>query len=160
MRKIFRRVTGSRGAEGSRMLEQITPSRRAGTAPTAGPPKVLVILGHPRRGSLCEALANAYAAGAENAGAEVRRLSLPDLSFEQNVLVPSPRDQAAEPGISDAVDLVAWAEPLEPMCLLESCSQFLIRFLGEPYRFCRWNVCCCPAGFLFISQRSLIGHEP
>ena len=112
MRKIFRRVTGSRGAEGSRMLEQITPSRRAGPAPTAGPPKVLVILGHPRRGSLCEALANAYAAGAESAGAEVRRLSLPDLSFEQNVLVPSPRDQAAEPGISDAVGLVAWAEHL------------------------------------------------
>src|SRR4030095_17046012 len=54
----------------------------------------------------------------------------------------------------------AWAEPLGPTCSLGSRLQFLHRFLGVPYRFCRWNACCCPAGFLFISPRSLIGHEP
>jgi putative NADPH-quinone reductase/1,4-dihydroxy-2-naphthoate octaprenyltransferase len=77
-----------------------------------GPTKVLVVLGHPRPGSLCAALADAYVAGAESAGAEVRRVSLAELAFEPNVLVPSPRDQALEPGIADAVRLVAWAEHL------------------------------------------------
>jgi 1,4-dihydroxy-2-naphthoate polyprenyltransferase len=94
------------------MPEQLASGQRARPEPRTGPPKVLVILGHPRRGSLCEALADAYAAGAEHAGAELRRLMLSDLSFEQNVLVPSPRDQPLEPGIADAVGLVAWAEHL------------------------------------------------
>lgn len=74
--------------------------------------KVLLILGHPRRGSFCEALADAYAAGAEAAGVELRRLSLADRGFEPDVLVPSPRDQAREPAIAEAVELVAWAEHL------------------------------------------------
>ncbi|MEX2125388.1 MAG: NAD(P)H-dependent oxidoreductase [Woeseia sp.] len=112
MPKILPRMTGSRGAEGSLTPEQATPGKRAGPAPGSGPPKVLVILGHPRRGSLCEALADAYAAGAQNAGAEVRRLTVSDLDFEPNVLAPSPCDQPLEPGISDAVGLVAWAEHL------------------------------------------------
>jgi putative NADPH-quinone reductase/1,4-dihydroxy-2-naphthoate octaprenyltransferase len=77
-----------------------------------GPPKVLVVLGHPRRGSLCEALADAYVSGARNAGAEVRKLSLADLGFEPNVLVHSPRDQLLEPDISEAIRLVAWADHL------------------------------------------------
>jgi 1,4-dihydroxy-2-naphthoate polyprenyltransferase len=94
------------------MLEQTIPAKPAGTERGAGPPKVLVVLGHPRRGSLCEALADAYVAGARDAGAEVRRFSLPDLGFEPNVLVPSPRDQTLEPAITEAVRLVAWAEHL------------------------------------------------
>ncbi len=94
------------------MLEHVTPGQRARPELRAAPPKVLVILGHPRRGSLCEALADAYAAGAQSAGAELRRLTLADLGFEQNVLVPSPRDQPLEPGIVDAVSLVAWADHL------------------------------------------------
>jgi len=94
------------------MPEPSTPERPVRPEHRAGPPKVLVVLGHPRRGSLCEALADAYAAGARNAGAEVRRHSLTDLDFEPNVLVPSPRDQPLEPRISDAVALVAWAEHL------------------------------------------------
>ncbi len=74
--------------------------------------KVLLILGHPRRGSFCEALADAYAAGAEVAGADLRRLALADLRFDPDVLVPSPRDQKREPAIAEAVENVAWAEHL------------------------------------------------
>src|SRR5262245_4212012 len=98
----------------SRDAASLTVERTSRTDPEvrAGPPKVLVILGHPRRGSFCEALADAYAAGAVTAGAEVRRLSLSDLGFEPNVLVPSPRDQPLEAGIANAVGLVAWAEHL------------------------------------------------
>jgi putative NADPH-quinone reductase/1,4-dihydroxy-2-naphthoate octaprenyltransferase len=76
------------------------------------PPKVLLVLGHPRHGSLCQALADAYEAGAKAAGAEVRCISLADLAFEGDVLVPSPRDQALEPGIAEAIRLVGWAEHL------------------------------------------------
>jgi putative NADPH-quinone reductase/1,4-dihydroxy-2-naphthoate octaprenyltransferase len=94
------------------MLEQTTPGKRPSPELRVGPPKVLVILGHPRRGSFCEALADAYVSGARNAGAEVRRLALGELGFEPNVLVPSPRDQPLEPGISEAVGHVAWAEHL------------------------------------------------
>jgi putative NADPH-quinone reductase/1,4-dihydroxy-2-naphthoate octaprenyltransferase len=57
-------------------------------------------------------LADAYVAGAQAAGAEVRRLTVSDLGFELNVLMPSPRDQPLEPGISEAVSLVTWAEHL------------------------------------------------
>src|SRR5690242_17084044 len=78
----------------------------------ARPPKVLVILGHPRLHSFCEALADAYVEGAHGAGADVRRLSLVDFAFEPNVLVPSPRDQAQEPAVAEAVGLVAWADHL------------------------------------------------
>ena len=43
---------------------------------------MLVILGHPRRDSLCGALAGAYADGARAAGHEVRFLALGDLDFD------------------------------------------------------------------------------
>jgi putative NADPH-quinone reductase/1,4-dihydroxy-2-naphthoate octaprenyltransferase len=110
MHHNFRHVTGSPDAERSMTLQRAARTRR--TDPEAGPLKVLVILGHPRQRSFCEALADSYVAGAASVGAEVRRLSLGDLAFEPNVLVPSPRDQAMEPGVSEAVRLVAWAEHL------------------------------------------------
>src|SRR4051794_22338328 len=97
--------------EGS-TLPQTIEGKRTGSGLPARPPKVLVILGHPRRHSFCEALADAYVAGADRAGAEIRRLSLADFAFEPNVLVASPRDQAAEPAVCQAVGLVAWAEHL------------------------------------------------
>jgi len=74
--------------------------------------RVLVVNGHPRGGSLSEALAEAYMAGAAEAGAEVRRLRVADMRFEPNVLTPSPLDQMTEPSIEDAMNLVAWADHL------------------------------------------------
>src|SRR5262249_62385439 len=91
-------------------MQATTPD---GQRPQARPTRVLLVLGHPRRHSLCEALANAYAAGARDAGAELRRLSLADFAFEQNVLVPSPRDQPLEADPSDALrPLASAAHPL------------------------------------------------
>ena len=72
--------------------------------------RVLVVNGHPRKGSLGEALAEAYMAGAAEAGADVRRLRIADMRFELNVLTPSPLDQYTEPSIEDAMTLVAWAK--------------------------------------------------
>jgi 1,4-dihydroxy-2-naphthoate polyprenyltransferase len=74
--------------------------------------KVLVILGHPRKDSLCGALADAYVAGAREAGVELERLDLADLKFEPNVIAGSPRNQPCEPAIRKALELVAWADHL------------------------------------------------
>ncbi len=76
------------------------------------PLKVLLVLGHPRRDSLCGALADAYVAGARAAGVDLKRLDLCDLQFNPNVVARSPRNQPLEPAIREAVDLVRWADHL------------------------------------------------
>lgn len=74
---------------------------------------VLVILGHPRsKDSLCAALAQAYESGASSAGATVRTLVLSELAFDPNVHVDSPEQQALEPDLQQAAELLAWAEHL------------------------------------------------
>jgi 1,4-dihydroxy-2-naphthoate polyprenyltransferase len=72
--------------------------------------KVLIILGHPRAGSFCDALAAAYAEGARRAGAEVRCLNLADLEFDLDVHTSSPRSQLHEPDVLCAQELLRWAE--------------------------------------------------
>ena len=72
--------------------------------------KVLVICGHPRKESYCQALAQAYAEGAQAAGAEVRRLELADLHFDLHVRFPSPNQQPCEPDVQRARELITWAE--------------------------------------------------
>jgi 1,4-dihydroxy-2-naphthoate polyprenyltransferase len=74
--------------------------------------KVLVILGHPREGSFCHALAGAYAEGASEAGADVRRLDLAALAFDADVHTPSPADQALEPDLHNAQAQIQWADHL------------------------------------------------
>jgi putative NADPH-quinone reductase/1,4-dihydroxy-2-naphthoate octaprenyltransferase len=74
--------------------------------------KVLLVLGHPRRNSLCGALADAYFAGAQEAGVDTRRIDLRDLQFNPNVIAGSPRNQPLEPAIREALDLVRWADHL------------------------------------------------
>ena len=72
--------------------------------------KVLLVLGHPRRDSLCGGLADAFAAGARQAGVDLRRLDLCELQFNPNVVAGSPRNQPLEPAIREAVELVRWAD--------------------------------------------------
>lgn len=74
--------------------------------------KVLVILGHPRLGSLCGALADAFAEGAHAAGAQLRRLDLATLDFDPHVRVPSPNDQPLEADLSRAREWLLWADHL------------------------------------------------
>jgi putative NADPH-quinone reductase/1,4-dihydroxy-2-naphthoate octaprenyltransferase len=76
------------------------------------PLKVLVIIGHPRRGSLCAALAGAYAEGARAAGMAVRMLELGALRFDPDVHTPSPLAQPLEPDLAQAWDWIAWADHL------------------------------------------------
>lgn len=74
--------------------------------------KVLVVLGHPRSPSLCAALAEAYTEGALAAGLEVAALDLGALQFDPDVHSVSPRDQALEPDLERAVELIGWADHL------------------------------------------------
>jgi putative NADPH-quinone reductase/1,4-dihydroxy-2-naphthoate octaprenyltransferase len=63
--------------------------------------RVLVILAHPRgRGSLCGALAQAYRAAAESAGAAACLVDLASLRFAPNVVRSDPAAQALEPGLA------------------------------------------------------------
>jgi len=81
-------------------------------APGREPLRVLLVLGHPRRDSLCAALAAAYAEGALRAGVELRRIDLAALTFARDVIVNSPENQPLEPDLQLAADDLAWAEHL------------------------------------------------
>jgi len=71
---------------------------------------VLVIIGHPRAGSLCHALADAYIEGAREAGARLERLDLRELAFCRDVEQRAMHLQATEPDIDRARRLLRWAE--------------------------------------------------
>lgn len=83
-----------------------------GQAPQARAMRVLVILGHPRRDSLCGALARAFSEGAREAGVEWQCLELATLEFDPHVRTPSPNDQPLEPGLVAARELIRWADHL------------------------------------------------
>jgi 1,4-dihydroxy-2-naphthoate octaprenyltransferase len=74
------------------------------------PLKVLLICGHPRRGSLCCALAASYAAGARIAGADVRWLDLAEQDFAVDVVAEHINQQPCEPDVVTAQGAIAWAE--------------------------------------------------
>src|SRR5699024_9561945 len=71
---------------------------------------VLIILGHPRKESFSEALANAYKVGAVNAGMSVKQISVSEMQFNPNVLAISPRNQHFEEDIHTAQNLITWAD--------------------------------------------------
>lgn len=73
---------------------------------------VLLILGHPRKDSLCGALFRAYREGAEQAGANVDTLVLADLDFDPHVHVESPEQQALEPDLARAREQIERANHL------------------------------------------------
>lgn len=72
--------------------------------------KIVVVLGHPDSGSLCGAIARAYAVGAKAGGAVVREINLGELTFDP-VLRHGYRDvQPLEPGLAEAQESIAWAD--------------------------------------------------
>jgi 1,4-dihydroxy-2-naphthoate octaprenyltransferase len=85
-----------------------------GAPPEAEPAalKVLIIVGHPRKASLCGALARAYRKGAARAGVELRELWLADLRFDRDVHSFDPDVQPVEKDVRRAKQLIAWADHL------------------------------------------------
>ena len=75
-------------------------------------PRILVILGHPDGASFCGALAEAYAKGAREAGAEVDLLRLGDLDFDPVLRKGYREVQLLEPDLLEAQERVTWAQHL------------------------------------------------
>lgn len=74
--------------------------------------RITILNGHPREGSLNDALCEAYASGAERAGYEVRRLAPRDLEFNP-VLRGAYNDRdPLEPDLVEAQRTIEWCEHL------------------------------------------------
>jgi putative NADPH-quinone reductase len=79
--------------------------------------RILILQGHPDAGHphLCHALADAYAAGAEGAGHELRRLDIGTLDFPL-LRSKADWDEGALPaGLAAAQADIAWAQHLVPL---------------------------------------------
>lgn len=74
--------------------------------------RVLVVLGHPQSTSLCGALAQAYADGAQAAGHQVQMLRLGELSFDPVLHNGYAKIQALEPDLEAAQQAITWAQHL------------------------------------------------
>jgi NAD(P)H dehydrogenase (quinone) len=73
---------------------------------------ILMILGTPKRASLCHALCDAYAAGARGKGHVVRLLRLAELRFDPILHDGYEQNQALEPDLLEAQRQIHWAEHL------------------------------------------------
>lgn len=74
--------------------------------------RILVILGHPDRVSLCGALAESYAQGAQEGGAEVEILRLGELEFDPVLHQGYQKIQPLEPDLQRAQERITWAQHL------------------------------------------------
>jgi putative NADPH-quinone reductase len=74
--------------------------------------RILVILGHSSPDSWCGALADAYAAGAREAGHEVRLLRLSELKFDPILRDGHQGTQGLEPDLVEAQQSILWAQHL------------------------------------------------
>lgn len=79
---------------------------------------ITIIVGHPQRASFCEALAEAYRRGAENAGHAVRLFKLAEMRFDPILREGYRNEQLLEPDLQAAYDALAasdhwvWVFPL------------------------------------------------
>lgn len=76
------------------------------------PKRIFIWVAHPKPGSLCSGIADAYQAGAERAGAEVRRMDLSDMSFDLNSEGYGSNTPALEPDLAGWQECVRWADHL------------------------------------------------
>ena len=74
--------------------------------------RVFIWVAHPKAGSLCAAMADAYADGVAGQGAEVRRMDLADMTFDMNFEGYGPDAPALEPDLEAWQENVGWADHL------------------------------------------------
>lgn len=74
--------------------------------------KILIVLAHPQVKSYGGALAQAYADGAREAGAEVREVKLAELTFNPVGMGSLEKPLALEPELKQAQSDIQWAEHL------------------------------------------------
>ena len=73
------------------------------------PTRIFIWVAHPKRDSLCGALADAYAEAARDSGAEVRMIALGDMDFDPRMEGYS-KDRALEPDLLEWQQAIAWAD--------------------------------------------------
>lgn len=71
--------------------------------------RILIIQAHPNNNSFCQALAEAYEAGARASACEVRRINLHELEFDPILHHGNRGEQALEPHLAQAQKDIAWA---------------------------------------------------
>ena len=74
--------------------------------------RILILVGHPRPGSFCHALAREYFEGAAAAGAETRVLALDQLRFDPVLHGGFQGGQPLEEDLAAAQEAILWAEHL------------------------------------------------
>jgi putative NADPH-quinone reductase len=72
--------------------------------------KVIIINGNPKKECFNRAIANAYAEGAKDKGAEVRQINISDLDFQPNLAYGYTQRIELEPDLADALEQIKWAE--------------------------------------------------
>jgi putative NADPH-quinone reductase len=72
--------------------------------------RILVILGHHTKDSLCGALAQSYVQGAMSSGYEVRQIAIGDLSFEPVIRDTSEKMLELEQDLVKAQNAIQWAQ--------------------------------------------------
>ncbi|MNI36446.1 hypothetical protein D3C73_904950 [compost metagenome] len=74
--------------------------------------KVVIIQGNPAPDSFCAGVADAYRAGAEKQGAQVRQITLRELEFSINLANGYKKRTELEPDLVQAQESIKWAEHL------------------------------------------------
>jgi putative NADPH-quinone reductase len=75
--------------------------------------QIFIWVGHPKSGSLCEGIADAYQVGAESAGAEIRRINLGNMSFDMDDFTGySGTMPPLEPDLTAWQEAITWADHL------------------------------------------------
>jgi len=72
--------------------------------------KILVILGHPSKESLCASIAKAYSKGATSSGAKVKEIYISDLKFDLILHKGYRKRQHLEKDLQKSQELIKWAE--------------------------------------------------
>ena len=74
--------------------------------------KIFIWVGHPRENSLSHGMADAYARGATEKGAEIRRMNLHDMQFDPNLEEGYHARKELEPCLNEFRDAITWADHL------------------------------------------------
>lgn len=72
--------------------------------------RVFIWVAHPKAGSLCAGLADAYQAGLEEGGAQIRRMELSEMDFDMTFEGYGAPAAPLEPALADWQAAVAWAD--------------------------------------------------
>lgn len=91
----------------------MTETAKSGATPLEGDGKrILMIIGTPKSGSLCHALAEAYALGARTEGHVVRQIRLGEITFDPVLHEGYDQTQTLEADLLEAQRQIHWAEHL------------------------------------------------